>query len=163
MDINFDNVQTPCYVVDERLIIKNLEVLKKVIDSTHCRILLAQKAFSMFSLYPLIGKYLNGTAASSLYEAKLGHEEMGGEVHIFSPAYKEEEFDEILACCDHVIFNSFPQYKKFKNKISDSNTQCGIRINPEYSEIETDIYNPCFKHSRLGVTLENFDANDMPA
>ncbi len=133
MDINFDNVQTPCYVVDERLIIKNLEVLKKVIDSTHCRILLAQKAFSMFSLYPLIGKYLNGTAASSLYEAKLGHEEMGGEVHIFSPAYKEEEFDEILACCDHVIFNSFPQYKKFKNKTQRTITREAWTYYPSFS------------------------------
>lgn len=161
MDINFNNVQTPCYVVDERLIIKNLEVLKEVIDKTGCRILLAQKAFSMFSLYPLIGKYLNGTAASSLNEAKLGYEEMGGEVHIFSPAYKEEEFGEILACCDHIIFNSFSQYNRFKDKIKSSARQCGLRINPEYSEIKTDIYNPCFKHSRLGVTLDVFERNDI--
>ncbi|NMC55655.1 MAG: carboxynorspermidine decarboxylase [Eubacteriaceae bacterium] len=161
MDINFDNIATPCYVVDERLIIKNLEILKKVTDSTNCRILLAQKAFSMFSLYPLIGKYLNGTAASSLNEAKLGHDEMGGEVAIFSPAYKEEEFDEILAYSDHVIFNSFSQYNRFKNKIKNSKSECGLRINPEYSEIKTDIYNPCFKYSRLGITLENFEENDI--
>lgn len=161
MDINFDNITTPCYVVDERLISKNLEILKKVIDSTNCRILLAQKAFSMFSLYPLIGKYLNGTAASSLHEAKLGHDEMGGEVAIFSPAYKEEEFDEILSYSDHVIFNSFSQYERFKDKIKNSTSQCGIRINPEYSEIKTDIYNPCFKYSRLGVTLDVFEKNDI--
>lgn len=161
MDINFDNITTPCYVVDERLIIKNLEVLKEVIDKTDCRILLAQKAFSMFSLYPLIGKYLSGTAASSLNEAKLGHDEMGGEVAIFSPAYIEEEFDEILAYSDHVIFNSFSQYEKFKDKIKNSKSECAIRINPEYSEIKTDIYNPCFKYSRLGITLDVFEKNDI--
>ena len=154
---------TPYYIIDELLIKKNLEILKKVQDETDCRILLAQKAFSAFCLYPLIGKYLRGTTASSLFEAKLGHEEMGGETHIFSPAYREDEFDEIMKTCDHIVFNSFSQWNQFKDRIrtSSKNIACGIRVNPEYSEIETDIYNPCFTGSRLGTTLDNFDGQDL--
>ena len=110
MLVNFDinMIKTPYYVVDERLLIKNLEILKSVSEQAGCKILLAQKAFSMFAVYPLIGKYLAGTTASGLYEAKLGHEEMGGETHIFSAAYNQDEFDEICEICDHIVFNSFP-------------------------------------------------------
>lgn len=160
---NTSNIPTPAYVVDETLLIKNLETLKYIIDKTGCKILLAQKAFSMFSVYPLIGKYLNGTTASSLYEAKLGKEEMEGEVHIFSPAYREDEIDEILSICDHVVFNSFSQWKKYRGKVKDADRQigCGIRINPEYSEIETDMYNPCFTGSRMGVTLSSFEPEEL--
>ena len=163
MNIDFNTLPTPCYVVDERLLIKNLEILKSVSDRTGCHILLAQKAFSMYETYPLIRKYLQGTTASSLFEAKLGKEEMGGEVHIFSPAYKEEEFDEIVSLCDHIIFNSTSQLIKYKEKINSSKRQiqCGLRINPEYAEIETDIYNPCFENSRLGVTLANLETEDF--
>ncbi len=159
MDIDFGRLPTPSYVVDERLIRKNLEILKSVMDRTGCRILLAQKAFSMFYLYPLIGRYLSGTAASSLFEARLGYEEMKGkEVHIYSPAYREEEFDEIMEICDHIIFNSFSQWVKYRDRVKNSRReiQCGLRINPEYSEIRTEIYNPCAAGSRLGVTLKNF-------
>ncbi|MFV0342920.1 MAG: carboxynorspermidine decarboxylase [Anaerocolumna sp.] len=163
--IKFDikNIPTPAYVVDETLLIKNLETLKYVIDKTGCKILLAQKAFSMFSVYPLISKYLNGTTASSLYEAKLGKEEMEGEVHIFSPAYREDEMEEILSICDHVVFNSFTQWKKYRGKVKtmDRHIGCGIRINPEYSEIETDMYNPCFTGSRMGVTLSQFEPEEL--
>ncbi len=150
---------TPCYVVDEKLIIKNLEILKSVMDKTGCKILLAQKAFSMYSLYPLIGKYLSGTTASGLFEARLGREEMPGkEVHVYSPAYKENDFPEILSVADHIVFNSFSQYEKFYPDVKSCgrDIEVGIRINPEYSEIETDIYNPCFKNSRLGTTLRQF-------
>lgn len=158
-DIDFGKLPSPCYIVDERLLIKNLEILKSVRERTECKILLAQKGFSMFSLYPLIRKYLDGTTASSLFEARLGHEEMGGETHIFAPAYRDDEFEEIIKICDHIVFNSFSQWKKFKSKVKEQERKidCGIRINPEYSEIKTDIYNPCFKNSRLGVTLENFE------
>ncbi len=158
-DIDFGKLPSPCYIVDERLLVKNLETLKSVKERTGCKILLAQKGFSMFSLYPLIRKYLDGTTASSLFEARLGHEEMGGETHIFAPAYRDDEFEEIIKICDHVVFNSFSQWKKFKGKVNSQGRkiECGIRINPEYSEIKTDIYNPCFKNSRLGVTLENFE------
>lgn len=166
MDIDFDTLPTPCYLVDERLLVKNLEILKNVIDRTGCRILLAQKGFSMFYLYPLIGKYLNGTAASSLFEARLGYEEMGKEVHIYSPAYREDEFDEIASICDHIIFNSFSQWRKFRKRVEEhikggKNIQCGIRVNPEYSEIKTEIYNPCARYSRLGVTLPNFREDEL--
>jgi len=163
MDIDFNALPTPCYIVDERLIVKILEILNEVMEQTGCKILLAQKGFSMFYFYPLIGKYLCGTTASSLFEAKLGYEEMGKEVHIYSPAYKEEEFGEICEICDHIVFNSFEQWKHYKNQVKNNarNIECGIRINPEYSEIETELYNPCFKNSRLGVTLSNFKPNEL--
>lgn len=164
MKIDFNKLDTPCYVVDESLLIKNLEIMKKIQDKTGCSILLAQKGFSMYSLYPLIGKYLKGVTSSSLFEARLGFEEMGKEVHIYAPAYKEEEFDEILKYSDHIVFNSFNELNKYKERVKKykgKNIECGIRINPEYSEIETDIYNPCFKNSRLGITLENFKEEDL--
>ena len=157
-DIDFDimKIPTPYYVVDETLLMRNLEILKNVADRTGCRILLAQKAFSMFHFYPLIGKYLNGTTASGLYEAKLGSEEMGRETHIFSPAYKDGEFDEILSICDHISFNSFTQWEKFCSRALKAGIKCGIRINPECSTQEHGIYDPCAPGSRLGVTAEEF-------
>jgi len=167
MNIDFSKLKTPCYVVDERLIKRNLEILKTVKDRTECKIILAQKAFSMYSIYPLIAEYLDGVTSSSLFEARLGFEEMGKEVHIYAPAYREDEFDEIIKYSDHIVFNSFNQWLKFKDKIKNSNKkiETGIRINPEYSEIETDIYNPCFKNSRMGTTIdyikdENLDGID---
>jgi len=158
-NIDFYKLKTPCYVVDEKLLIKNLEILKYLREKTGCRILLAQKAFSMYSLYPLIGDYLSGAASSSLFEARLAFEEMGGEVHIYSPAYRDDEFDDIIKYCGYIVFNSFSQFIKYKDKIkaSGKNIQCGIRINPEYSEIKTDIYNPCFQFSRMGITLGDFE------
>jgi len=164
MNIDVSGLPTPIYIVDERLIEKNLKILKEVMDRTNCKILLAQKAFSMYSLYPLIGRYLSGTAASSLFEARLGFEEMKGrEVHIYSPAYREEEFDEIIEICDHIVFNSFSQWNKYKDRIkaAGKKIECGLRINPEYSEIKTEIYNPCAKGSRLGVTLANFSEDEL--
>ncbi|MDD4402972.1 MAG: carboxynorspermidine decarboxylase, partial [Desulfitobacteriaceae bacterium] len=118
--------------------------------------LLAQKAFSMFAVYPLIRKYLAGTTASGLYEAKLGHEEMGGETHIFSAAYNQDEFDEICEICDHIVFNSFSQLEKYRDKVIRYGKEFGVRINPEHSTQNNAIYDPCSKGSRLGVTLKNF-------
>lgn len=155
--IEFDKIQTPAYIVDERLLEKNLKLLKSVMDRTGCKILLAQKGFSMFSLYPLIGRYLSGTTASSLYEAKLGREEMGGETHIFSPAYNENEVEEIAGLCDHVVFNSVSQYVKHHAVMQAGGCGCGIRINPQYAEVEHEIYNPCCAGSRLGTTLRVFE------
>ncbi len=151
--------QTPCYILDEKKLIKNLEILQQIQNQTGCKILLAQKAFSMFSVYPLIKKYISGTTASGIFEAKLGFEEMGKENHIFAPAYPDKDMQEIIRICDHIVFNSFSQWNKYRDKIikSPHSPECGIRINPQYSEIETDIYNPCFSGSRMGVTLENFD------
>ena len=129
-NIDFDKLNTPCYVVDESLLIKNLEVLKYVEDRTGCHILLAQKGFSMYSVYPLISKYLSGVTSSSLFEAKLGFEEMGKEVHIYSPAYREDEFDEILKYCGHVVFNSFEQLQRFKDNVKEvkAGYECGLTI-----------------------------------
>lgn len=155
--MKFDSLPTPCYVVDENLLIHNLKILRGVMDRTGCKILLAQKAFSMFSVYPLIGKYLSGTTASGLYEAKLGAEEMGKENHVFSPAYREDEFEEIAQLCDHIVFNSFSQLEKYKNIAKKAGKSIGLRINPECSTQEGHaIYDPCSPGSRLGITLENF-------
>lgn len=163
-NLDLNKLPSPCYVVDEKLLTKNLELLKYVQDRTGCNIILALKGFSMFSTFPLVGKYLKGVTSSSLFEARLGYEEMGKQVHIFAPAYRDDEFDEIMKYCDHIVFNSFNQWNKFKDKVKnfkDKKIECGIRINPEYSEIETDIYNPCFKNSRLGTTLDNFKEEDL--
>lgn len=152
-------VDTPCYVIDEAALRKNLELLKYVREKAGCKILLAQKAFSAFAVYPLIAQYLDGVTASGIFEAKLGYEEMakpfGRENHVFSPAYPEKDFDELLRICDHMVFNSPAQWAKYREKVrgSERYIQAGLRVNPEYSEIETDIYNPCFKGSRLGTTL----------
>lgn len=153
-----EKVETPCYVIDEKQLRKNLELLKYVREKAGCKILLAQKAFSAYATYPLIAQYLDGCTASGIFEARLGFEEFGKENHIFSPAYPEKDFDEIVKICDHILFNSPKQWAKYREKVRASSRyiQAGIRVNPEYSEIETDIYNPCFTGSRLGVTLAQF-------
>ncbi|MHB8170754.1 MAG: carboxynorspermidine decarboxylase [Thermincolia bacterium] len=164
MNIDFRALPTPCYIVDERLLKKNLELLDSVQERTGCKILLALKGFSMHSVFPLVGKYLKGITASSLFEARLGFEKMGKEVHAYAPAYIESEFDELLGYCDHVVFNSFDQWNRYKDKVksvSSKNIECGIRINPEHSEGKTPIYDPCYKYSRLGVTLANFRPDEL--
>ena len=170
----YKEVNTPCYIVEESLLKHNLEILRRVCDETGCKILLAQKAFSMYYYYPLIGKYLNGATASGLYEAKLAYEEMchekiedvsgnkkNCENHIFSPAYPQKDMDEILKICDHLVFNSFSQWKKYKEKALAAGKECGIRINPECSTQDHAIYDPCAAGSRLGVTLSNFEAESL--
>ncbi len=147
---------TPCYVVDEGRLLGNLSILRDVARQAGCKILLAQKAFSMFAVYPAIGQYLDGTTASGLFEAKLGHEEMGGETHVFSPAYIEKDFDELLRICSHVSFNSFTQWEKYRDRALASGASCGIRINPQHSTQSHSMYDPCAPGSRLGVTAENF-------
>ena len=171
--MDFSMLPTPCYVVDEVQLIHNLEILKNVEEDTGCHVLLAQKAFSMYSLYPLIGRYLSGTTASGLYEARLGYEEMTlkfqtesslgsfekkKETHVFSAAYREEDFDEILAICDHIVFNSPTQFARFGKRTANAGKSVGIRVNPECSTQEGhEIYDPCAVGSRLGVTLKNFE------
>ena len=149
-------LSTPCYVADEAKLTENLEILQSVAERAGCKILLAQKAFSMFAVYPLIRQYLAGTAASGLFEARLGREEMGGEVHVFSPAYTDAEFDEILKYSDHIVFNSFTQWAHFKDRALAVGKRCGMRINPECSTQAHTIYDPCAPFSRLGVTRQNF-------
>ncbi|MFC4321219.1 carboxynorspermidine decarboxylase [Litchfieldia salsa] len=155
--MRFEELPTPCYVVDEKLIVRNLEILNGVMQRTGAKIVLAQKAFSMTSMYPLIGKYLSGTTASGLYEARLGNEEMGKETHVFAPAYREDEIDEIVSICDHIIFNSFSQLEKFKSKALQGGRKIGLRINPECSTQDGhEIYDPCSPGSRFGVKREDF-------
>ena len=162
MKFDYDNVPTPCFVVEEELLLHNLKILKQVMDETGCHILLAQKCFSMFSTYPLLKQYLSGTTASGLYEAKLGKEYMGGETHVYSAAYRDDEIDEILDICDHIVFNSFSQWERFKEKAIASGKECGLRINPECSTQEGhEIYDPCAKYSRMGITLDNFEEAEL--
>ena len=152
-----EELRTPCYVIQEEKLKENLQILKDLRERTGCRILLAQKAFSMYSVYPLIGEYLDGTTASGLYEARLGYEEMGRENHIFSPAYREEEMEEILKYCGHVVFNSPAQLKKYRERAKQAGRSIGLRVNPERSTQEGHaIYDPCAPFSRLGTTAEQF-------
>ncbi len=160
--MNFNKLPTPCYVIDEKKLIDNLEILKSVQDNTGCKVLLAQKAFSAFSMYPLISKYLSGTTASGIYEAKLGYEFFRKETHIFSPAFKEEDFKQIVTLCGHIVFNSFSQLEKFRYLWYNKDVSVGIRINPEHStQGAHEIYDPCAKGSRLGVTKSNFKKESL--
>lgn len=160
--MRFEELPTPCYVVDEALLENNLRILNGVMERTGCKIILAQKAFSMYAMYPLIGKYLSGTAASGLYEARLGHEELGKENHVFSPAYREDEIDEIASICDHIIFNSFSQLERFGDRARQAGASIGLRINPECSTQEGHgMYDPCVTGSRFGITLDNFRSDQL--
>lgn len=156
-------VSTPYFVVDERRLLHNLEILKQVAEESGCKILLAQKAFSMFSVYPLLRKYLCGTTASGLYEARLGKEEFGGETHVFSPAYRAEEFDELLQYVDDLVLNSPAQVRKYGIRAKNAGKSIGLRVNPECSTQEGHaIYDPCAPGSRLGTTLEAFEEELVP-
>ena len=149
---------TPYFLVEEERLVHNLEILKQVQEKAGCRILLAQKAYSMFSTYPLLREYLAGTAASGLYEARLGKETFGKETHVFSPAYKEEEFSQILTYADHIVLNSPRQVKLYGQRAKDAGKSIGLRINPQCSTQEgSGIYDPCAPGSRLGTTLENLE------
>ncbi len=152
------NLRTPCYVVDEGALIKNLQLLQYVQQESGCRILLAQKCFSFYRLYPLLGKYLAGTTASGLYEARLGFEEMGRENHVFAPAFKDEDMRELAKICDHVIFNSRAQFARHRDVCAAAGVSMGLRVNPECSTQagEHAIYDPCAYGSRLGITRANF-------
>ena len=157
-------LKTPCYVIDEKKLIHNAEVLASVISRTGCKILLAQKAFSNYDFYPLLSGYISGTEASGLFEARLGKEEMpSGEVHVFCAAYRDDEFDELLKYADHIVFNSINQLKKFGAAAKQNGKSIGIRINPECSTQEGhEIYDPCAKGSRLGVTRTVWDRDMTP-
>ena len=154
--MRMDQLPTPCYVIDEEKLKENLSILKEVKEKAGCKILLAQKAFSCFYEYPMIGQYLDGTTASGLYEARLGKEEMGKENHVFAPAYKDADMKELGQICDHIIFNSFAQLRRHKDAVSGKSL--GLRINPECStQGDHAIYDPCAPGSRLGVTKEVFE------
>ena len=152
-----DSIPNPCYVMEEKLLRRNLSLIRSIMDRAEVEFILAFKAFALWKTFPVFREYIGHTTASSLYEARLAFEEFGSRAHVYSPAYQEGEFDEILKCASHVTFNSFSQYNRFietvrnYNKVSDEKISCGIRINPEHSEIETELYNPCAPGSRFGV------------
>ena len=153
---------TPCYVVDEGLLKKNLEVLRMVQEKAGCKIILALKGYSMFSTFPVIKEYLWGIAASSLDEARLGREEFAKEVHVCAPAYRQDEMEELLSYSDHIIFNSFSQWEKFKPlAMAKRGAGCGLRINPEHSEVKVPLYDPCAPGSRLGIKRKDFEGKSL--
>ena len=155
---------TPCYIIDEAKLIANGQILKDIQDETGCKILLAQKAFSNYDLYPALTPYLAGTEASGLFEARLGAEEMPGkECHVFCAAYREEDFEELLLYADHIVFNSPAQLKKFGVRAKNAGKEIGLRINPECSTQEGHaIYDPCAPGSRLGTTLAQWQREMTP-
>ena len=154
--MKINELPTPCFVIDETKLIHNLEILKEVEERTGARILLAQKCFSCFEEYPLIGKYISGTTASGLYEARLGKEKMGLENHVYSPAYRSQDIEELAEICDHIVFNSKAQLKRYAEVVKD--TSIGIRINPECStQVGHAIYDPCAPGSRMGIRACDFD------
>ena len=156
MDLNSSSLlPSPCYVCEEELLENNLKLLKKVQEEADIKILLALKGFAMFSTFDMCKKYLKGCCASGLNEAILAKEEFGLEVHTYSPAFKPNEFDEIVKISNHIVFNSFNQLELYKDKIN-SNNSIGIRVNPEVSTVDVDLYNPCGTYSRLGTTISNF-------
>lgn len=152
--LDLTTIPTPSYILVEELLENNLKILDMVQKAANVQIICALKGYAMYRTFPLVKKYLAGTTASSLHEAILGYEEFGNEVHAYSPAYNPHEFSEILNRCGHITFNSLSEWERYKETVQNNNkkTSCGLRINPEYSEVETDLYNPCIPGSRLGVT-----------
>lgn len=153
MAIDYSKISSPCFVLDEQLLRKNLQLIKSVKDRAGVDIILAFKAFSMWSAFPIVREYIPYSTASSIHEARLAYEEMGSLAHTYSPAYTDKEFPVIMQYSSHITFNSISQFNRFKEMVgsSDRKISVGIRINPEYSEVDTDLYNPCAPGSRLGV------------
>ena len=157
---SFEKLPSPSYVCEEKLLEKNLILLKRIQDEADVSILLALKGFALWSTFDLCKKYLKGCCASGLHEAILAKEEFGGEVHTYSAAFKDDEINEIISLSNHLVFNSFNQVKRFKDK-AYGKVSLGIRLNPEYSSVEVDLYNPCAPNSRLGITKANFDESQL--
>jgi len=162
-NLDIAGVPTPCYVVDEGALRCNLEILAKVQNDAKCTIILALKGFAMWSTFPIVKEYLRGTTASSVNEARLGREEFGGEVHVYAPAYSDDEMPELIQLADHITFNSFSQWQHFKPFVeeSDKRVVCGLRINPEHSEVKVPLYDPCAPRSRLGMTRDMFEGQSL--
>jgi len=158
MAIDYSNVPSPCYICEEQLLENNLKILERVQKESGAKIILALKGFAMHSTFDLVGKYLHGCTASGLHEAKLAREKMNKEVHTYSPAFKDEEIDEIAALSNDIVFNSPAQLRRFEQRVRKINPHISValRVNPEYSESPVDLYNPCGLYSRLGTTRANF-------
>lgn len=157
--ITDSSLPSPCWILEENKLIENLNIIEKVKRSSGAKVLLALKGYAVWKSFPTLKPYLNGCCASGLHEAKLAHETFGNEVHTYSPAFKEEELDDIARISHHLVFNSPAQFKQFANKAKSINPtlSLGLRVNPEYSEAPKEIYNPCGLNSRLGTTIQNFD------
>jgi carboxynorspermidine decarboxylase len=153
-DIDVAGVETPAYIVDLGRLRSNLSILGDVQARTGCKILLALKGFAMWSVFPVVGEYLAGIAASSPHEARLGREQLGKEVHAYAPAYSEADIAELVTLVDHIVFNSFAQWQRFRSMVGG--IACGMRVNPQHSEVPVALYDPCAPGSRLGVTRDQF-------
>lgn len=160
---DFSRVPSPCYVLEEARLRANLEILKGVMDATGIKIICALKGFSFWRAFPLVRQYLPGATASSLNEALLARHEMGREVHVYAPAYTDDEISQILDLAGHISFNSFAQWERHRaaTLARQGKPSPGMRVNPEYSQVETDLYNPCAPFSRLGVTLDQFREDQL--
>ena len=152
--MDYSKIPSPCYVLDEVAFRKNLELIKSVKEQAGVEIILAFKAFAMWSVFPIVREYIPFTTASSLAEARLAFEEMGSHAHTYSPAYTDKEFPAIMNCSSHITFNSLAQFERFYPQTQFNNISCGLRINPEFSDVETDLYNPCAPGSRLGIVAD---------
>jgi len=161
MPVDYTQIPSPCFVLEEELLRKNLRLIDSVQKSSGCKIILALKGFSMYSVFPIVKEYLTGATASSLNEVKLINDFMGYQAHTYMPAYLDSEFSEILQRSSHITFNSLSQWERFRERVEafreqnpDHALSCGIRVNPQYSEVATEMYNPCVPGSRLGVTRD---------
>lgn len=152
--IDFSQFPSPCYIMEEDLLRKNLSLIREVKEQAGVEIILAFKSFAMWRSFPVFREYIDHSTASSLYEARLALEEFGSKAHTYSPAYTEEDFPEIMRCSSHITFNSLSQFHRFYGMTTDKDISCGIRINPEYSEVETELYNPCAPGTRFGLTAD---------
>lgn len=163
VDFDPQQVAPPCFVVDESALLRNLKILNGVQQRTGCRILLALKGFAMPAVFPLIGEYLHGVCASSPHEARLGREEFKKEVHSHGPAFSEQDLADHLRYCDHLVFNSFQQWQRYREQVKawPRPVSCGLRVNPGHSETEVALYDPCSPGSRLGILREQFNGEDL--
>lgn len=152
--MDYSRIPSPCYVLDERAFRRNLSLIKSVADRAEVEIILAFKAFAMWSVFPIVREYVKSSTASSLAEARLAFEEMGSPAHTYGPAYTDAEFPEIMKLSSYITFNSLTQFEKFYPQTIGKNKSCGLRVNPEFSVVETDLYNPGMPGSRLGVVAD---------
>ncbi len=159
--IDVIDIPSPCFVLNEKLLIKNLEILAHVQKKAQCKIICALKGYAFKSSFPLVKQYLPGTTASSLNEALLAEEHFGGEIHTYAPAYQPDEIDALLKASSCITFNSLSQLYTYKDKALAAGVSIGIRINPEYSEVDHEIYNPCATGSRFGITLTQLENADL--
>ena len=156
MPIDFSQFPSPCYIMDEALLRRNLTLIRDVAQRADVEIILAFKSFAMWRSFPIFREYVDHSTASSLYEARLALEEFGSKAHTYSPAYTEADFPEIMRCSSHITFNSLSQFERFYPQVEGSGEaiSCGLRVNPEYSEVETELYNPCAPGTRFGVVAD---------